>query len=126
MDAVHRVNAYVCFCVGICLNSILLWLVAKKSSENLRVYSRVLVQSVIVDTIYLTTSFFYTPVLLVTDGSLLIYGVGILTTENSGVGSAGASHLWDFALYSAWFSSVHFSQYSVLVPFLFRYFILTR
>lgn len=119
MDFAHRLNSYTCFLVGTGLTATLIWLALTKSGNELHDYARVLVQNAIVNWVYLAAGFAYTPVMLVTDGSMLIYGLGILTSADG--------HLWNRILYSSWFCSLVFStMYSLLVPFLFRYYTLCR
>jgi Serpentine type 7TM GPCR chemoreceptor Srd len=55
----HRVNGWVCFLVGVPLNLALLQLIEKESSSELRLYSRLLKQTVVADLFYLLSSFLY-------------------------------------------------------------------
>lgn len=53
MERLHQANAYGCFLVGGSLNLILLWLIVKKSNDELRVYSIILLQSAVINLVYL-------------------------------------------------------------------------
>lgn len=124
IDTVHRINSCTCFFIGIALNSTMIWLIVKKSSEEVRHYSRILLQTAFVDLAYLTVGFLYSPVVLIGSGQVVIYGVGILIGEDSS-GSA-AVRPRNFALYNIWSFMFYFSQYSASVPFIHRYFTLCR
>lgn len=121
-DSVHRLVAYVCFVVGIALNGTLLLLIWKRARTEVRVYSRILLQTALVGIAHLVLSFAYTPVLVVRDSRALVYGVGPLCMEAS---TPGAQR-WNLALHLAWTYVFFFGQYSVTVPFIHRYFSLCR
>lgn len=62
MEIFQRVNGYYCFFAGTGLNTVLVWLVRKQSTPELKVYSRILLQTAVVDLVYLTVMFIYMPV----------------------------------------------------------------
>ena len=62
MEQIHHANAYFCFLVGIGLNVTLIWAIIKKSSEELRLYSRILLQIGVLDLYYLVVTFLAEPV----------------------------------------------------------------
>jgi hypothetical protein len=62
MERVHQVNAYLCFGLGTGLNGTLVWLIRTKPNTELRVYSRILLQSAAVNLVFLLISAAYEPV----------------------------------------------------------------
>jgi len=64
MERFHRINGYTCFSPGVTLNSALIWLVWERSPVELRVCSRLLLQTAVIDMAYLITAFVYMPVSL--------------------------------------------------------------
>lgn len=126
MDTVHRVNNYVSFIVGSTLNATVLWLVAKKSSKELRLYSRILLQTAVVDLVFLATTFLYSPVILIGNGRAVMYGVGPLSLEPADASSAAVAAVrqWNLGAYTIWAYTLFFIQYSIAVPFIHRYFTL--
>src|SRR5688572_15608163 len=116
LDTLISVNANTCFFTGLVLNSTLVWLVFRHTPSSLRTYSRVLAQIAVVNILSLTTTVFFASVQLNGSSGSLCYGVGWLMRPNS--------RKWNFWINSAWFFMVCFTQYSVAVPFIYRYFIL--
>ena len=49
MESLFMANGYTAFILGTALNTTLLWLIVRKSSSELRPYSRILLQVVVVD-----------------------------------------------------------------------------
>jgi hypothetical protein len=62
MERAHQINAYACFAIGTSLNATLVWLVVSKSDDELRAYSRILLQTVLLNLLYLTIFAAYIPV----------------------------------------------------------------
>jgi len=59
-------------------------------------------------------------IVIVSDGSVAIYGVGPLMTSGNGFGSE-TTDFTQLVLVEAWYYIVHFSHYAVVVPFSCRY-----
>jgi len=123
MDSVQKINSYLCFFVGSALNLTLLWLIIKRSSDEARPYARILLQTVVIDLVFLTMTFLYSPVLLIGNGRCVIYGVGPLSVDN--INSKAVRH-WNFSLYAIWNYTFFFIQHSITVPFIHRYFTICR
>lgn len=62
MEQLHRINAYTCLLVGVPLNSALAWLIVRRSNDELRVYSRILLQTAVIDLLFLNIFALYIPV----------------------------------------------------------------
>ena len=122
-DLAASINATVSFAIGCTLNSILIWLILKRSSTELRTYSRVLLQIALLSMAYSTISVLFAPVMLATAQSSVIYGVGWLARENDG---SAETHVWNANLTHVWSYLLYLTQFSVIVPFIFRYFALCR
>jgi len=58
MEAFHQINGFACFIVGTGLNALLVWMIKYQSSDELRPYSRILLQVAYMDLLTLTTAFF--------------------------------------------------------------------
>ncbi|KAL3110726.1 hypothetical protein niasHT_011231 [Heterodera trifolii] len=46
---IHRWNAFVCLLLGFCFNSVLIWLLLFRSIKEMRSYSRILLQTAVVN-----------------------------------------------------------------------------
>lgn len=64
METLVRANGYVVFALGTLLNSTLIWLIVRKSSRELRLYSRILLQVAVIDIADLVLTFLLMPVCL--------------------------------------------------------------
>jgi Serpentine type 7TM GPCR chemoreceptor Srd len=53
MDFTLQVNGIACFVVGNALNTLLLLMIVRHTTPKLRVYSRILMQFLVVDALYL-------------------------------------------------------------------------
>ena len=49
IDTFHRLNSYTCFALGASLNLLLWWLAHKKTTSELKPYSRLILQTAYVD-----------------------------------------------------------------------------
>jgi len=143
MESIHRLNGYFCFFIGVGLNTWLVWLVRKRSPVELRPYSRLLLQTAVIDLVYLTITFVYMPVsclfrlchlllmlqtpllqiMIISDGAVVVYGVGALALNGL---ASPLSNKWNFVCISACYYMLLMSQCSVAVPFLYRYFAVCR
>lgn len=119
LDTAVAVNGTACFLIGCTLNITLIWLTHKRSPDSLRTYSRVLLQSAVLNIAGLTATAFYSPVQLAGAKGAITYGVGWLAKANDGTASTRA---WNFGVHCAWVYMVGITQYPIVAPFLFRYF----
>lgn len=148
MDRVHQINAYFCFVVGTGLNLTLIWLILRKSSAELKLYSRILLQTAVLNLLFLILSAAIVPVItpltqwiapthrqghshlqiiLIDNGITLQYGVGILTldADTSQTGSQKwMARLWNFLILTLYCCVLVFNECAVSMQFLFRYYAL--
>lgn len=118
LDAFAAINANACFFIGVALNGTLVWLILHHTPNALTTYSRVLTQIAVVNILSVATTVFFGSVQVNGSTGSICYGVGWLTRPNA--------RTWNLALSSAWFFMVMYGQFSMPVPFLYRYFILCR
>jgi len=81
MDLVHRINSVVCFFLGTALNSLVLYLVRKRTSEELRPYSCVLAQTAVVDLASLAVNLLFQPVYLTLGADSITGGLGLAVID---------------------------------------------
>ncbi|KAI1714856.1 serpentine type 7TM GPCR chemoreceptor str domain-containing protein [Ditylenchus destructor] len=125
MEIVHQINSYVCLCSGIALNSLLVWLIWKKTNGEVRYYSWILIQGCIVDSIYLIVASIVQPdfltvtiqVISVKGGDVLFSESGIFRYSSRSVNRI-TFHIWIFAY--------NFTKFSPLNQFYYRYLVLCR
>lgn len=119
LNTVASINATACFLLGVSLNITLIWLILKRSPTSLRTYSRVILQSALLNIVYLITTACYIPVQLASAKGSLTYGVGWILRANDG---SADTRTWNFTVHCVWGYMVFFTQLSIVVLFLFRYF----
>lgn len=78
VQLIYRVSNSVGFALSLLLNSLLLWLIRKRSPQELRTYSLILTQTCVVDLIYALALVLAMPLIIVVDGQLVILSVGWL------------------------------------------------
>lgn len=126
IDSIVAWNANLVFVTGLTLNATLLWLVLFHSSGELRAYSRVLYQTVAINTLYLFSTAF-SGIVNVSGGAegSVTYGVGwaMLSVDEGGNGSSpsAVARNWNFALLVLCDTSAYASMFSIVAPFLYRY-----
>uniref|UniRef100_A0A915DBF8 G-protein coupled receptors family 1 profile domain-containing protein n=1 Tax=Ditylenchus dipsaci TaxID=166011 RepID=A0A915DBF8_9BILA len=49
VSLVHEFNAYLCFSLSFFLNILLMWLISKKSTKEMKQYSLIILQTCIID-----------------------------------------------------------------------------
>ena len=59
IDRIHQLNGAICFALGLPLNLLLIWLIAQKSTEQMRVYKGILFQLTVADLYYLVINFLF-------------------------------------------------------------------
>lgn len=118
MDYPHQINNAVCFVVAVFLNSLLLCLIFNRSPAELKQYSRILVQMCLLDLLAATFAFLHGPVFLLSNGSVVLYGVGPLGQSDS--------HLFNLMVFLPWIWALAFEQSSLSMQFIYRYLIVCR
>lgn len=78
-----RSNALVCFGVGMPLNVLLCWAIVKRSPGELRAYRKVLLQTAILDTIFLLVSFLVQPVSAATVRRCQVLLTSVMTADST-------------------------------------------
>lgn len=116
-------HANACFFVGISTNGLLLWLVMKRTPSHLRDYSRILLQTVILNIVYLFSTVCYSSVTISNAYATTNYGQGWLVRGNDGT---PFTRTRNFVLCAIWLHMVYYTQFAVVVPFIYRYFALCR
>jgi hypothetical protein len=76
LNTAAAINATTTFLIGCTLNLAIIWLAFKRSPKALRTYSRVLLQTAVLNIVYLTVVFLYIPVGLSGTKGAVNYGVG--------------------------------------------------
>lgn len=109
---VYRVNNCVGFFLALLLNTLLLWLILKRSSEELRTYSIILVQTCLSDLLFALAIAVGVPVITVIDGGLVTFQAGWL---------AWIPLPTNFCLVSSTISIYIFSFSALGAQFLYRY-----
>ena len=91
-----RTNITVCFFSGVTVN-LLLFLIRRHSTDELRIYARLLLQTVVVSIGYLCITYAFTIAFLSTASGTIIR-VGPLARA----GVDGPTRVWNATLYSIW------------------------
>ncbi|KAI1717185.1 serpentine type 7TM GPCR chemoreceptor srd domain-containing protein [Ditylenchus destructor] len=117
MDSVHQINSYICLVSGITLNSLLIWLIWKKTNGGVRRYSFILLQGCIVDLIYLILASIVQPVILINGGDVLFSQFGIFRYFSRSVNCI-TIYIWIYAF--------NFTKFSPLIQFYYRYLVICR
>ncbi|KAI1699451.1 serpentine type 7TM GPCR chemoreceptor srd domain-containing protein [Ditylenchus destructor] len=117
VSAVHETNCWIVVTLGLVLNSVLIFLIFKQTSKEMRIYSRILLQTAFIDFCCLLTTAFVQPIYLMYNGHNVVITNGLLR-------SFGQS--WAFVMTMWWFFIGCFSIISNCVPFIYRYLVLCR
>uniref|UniRef100_A0A915DJZ8 Taste receptor type 2 n=1 Tax=Ditylenchus dipsaci TaxID=166011 RepID=A0A915DJZ8_9BILA len=115
--AVHKINCWIVVVLGIFLNSLLLWLIKKRSSKELELYSKILRQACLIDFLSLFVIAAVQPIYVIYDGYNIMLSNGFLGWLAFPYSSNGMA-LWFFCFY--------FAIISNCVPFVYRYMVLCR
>ena len=87
------ISALLSLIVGLPLNFLLCWVIIWRSSEELRVYRKVLLQTAVVDTAFLLVSFLVQPAVIADEGRDFLYGLGAVMRA-SAPATASTSPRW--------------------------------
>lgn len=122
MESLVRINTSVCFVLGHSLNALLAYFILKHSTAELRIYARILQQTVVVNSLYLCMVFAFGPICVSSPFGSMYYGVGPLarTAMADGVIDESA-RAWNITLYIVWIYTVYAIQFTVGAQFIFRY-----
>ncbi|KAI1717055.1 serpentine type 7TM GPCR chemoreceptor str domain-containing protein [Ditylenchus destructor] len=113
----HAINDYTIATCGLTLNAILVWLVINRSAKEMKIYSKILLQTCIIDFALLTFIMAVQPIYLVHDGWNLLVSNGPFRA---------ITHPWNYMLMATWFFIVYFSIVSNCVPFIYRYLVICK
>ncbi|KAI1695164.1 serpentine type 7TM GPCR chemoreceptor srd domain-containing protein [Ditylenchus destructor] len=111
VSTVHEANCWVVVILGLILNMLLIFLILKRTSKEMRIYSRILLQTSFIDFCGLLTTAFVQPIYLMYNGHNVVITNGLLR-------SFGQS--WAFVMTMLWFFIGCFSIISNCVPFIYR------
>ncbi|KAI1707206.1 serpentine type 7TM GPCR chemoreceptor str domain-containing protein [Ditylenchus destructor] len=114
---VHEVNCWLCAILGIFVNSLLIWLIVYRSVAEIRPYSRILLQTCVIDIYTIITMIVLQPVFVIVSGWNVMYVNG----------PARYSALpYNFILMLLWMFGFYFSIISNALQFFYRYLVLCR
>ncbi|KAI1714734.1 serpentine type 7TM GPCR chemoreceptor srd domain-containing protein [Ditylenchus destructor] len=112
---VHDVNCWLCGVLGIFFNSLLIWMIVYCSEAEIRPYSRIFLQTCVIDVYTIITMIIVQPVFVIVSGWIVLY-------EN---GSARYLPLpYNFILMLIWLFGFYFSIISNALQFFYRYLVL--
>ncbi|KAI1695153.1 serpentine type 7TM GPCR chemoreceptor srd domain-containing protein [Ditylenchus destructor] len=114
---VHEINCWLVVTVGTVLNALLIWLVLTKSVKEMKIYSKVLLQTCVIDLLMILLVLLIQPIYVVFEGYNVLLSNGLLKN---------ASPPYNFILMLIWFFGACFSTISSCVPFIYRYLLLCR
>lgn len=122
MDSLVRLNTSLCLVVGLSLNSLLYYFILKHSTADLRVYVRILLQTVVFNALYLCAVYAFGPVYVANSAGTMTYGVGPLVRSAlvDGVNDA-ENRAWNITVYAVWLYTKNAIQFTVGAQFIFRY-----
>lgn len=122
MESLVRINTTVCFFGGLSLNSLLCYLILWHSTDELRVYARILLQTVILNSLYLCAVYVFAPICVASTAGAMYYGVGPLVRTSIAGGVVDAeARTWNIALYALCVYTVCAIQFTLGAQFIFRY-----
>lgn len=113
----HLINTSTCLVIGYVLNITLLWLISKRTPQEMLIYRPILYLSTITDLVYLAVYIVVQPVMIIDSGLCAIISLGPL---------GWLPQPWNFVLISHWMFFYQFSQYSLGVPFVYRYMVICK
>ena len=120
-EQLHRWNALLCPCIGYVTNLGLVLLVLKRTPKELRVHSRILLQTCIVDLLLLTLVAIAQPVMSIQPNGIAV----ILFQENFFNFIRRESPAPVLAIFFClWFLLHNFEVNGISVPFLYRFLVL--
>ncbi|KAI1706122.1 serpentine type 7TM GPCR chemoreceptor str domain-containing protein [Ditylenchus destructor] len=114
---VHEVNCWLCAILGIFFNSLLIWMIVYRSVAEIRPYSRILLQTCVIDIYTVVTMIVVQPVFAIVSGWNVMHENGI------------ARHLplpYNVILMLLWIFGYYFSIISNALQFFYRYLVLCR
>ena len=64
LDEVNKLSAHACFAAAATFNTLLIWLIKRKSTAELKPYARILLQMSVIDLALASLTFLHAPVVL--------------------------------------------------------------
>uniref|UniRef100_A0A915EFR9 Vomeronasal type-1 receptor n=1 Tax=Ditylenchus dipsaci TaxID=166011 RepID=A0A915EFR9_9BILA len=113
----HTINCYVCFVLGCFLNCLLIYLIKKKTVNEMKMYSRILLQTCFNNLYNLAISALVQPIYILEGDRSIIFHNGMLRTSPPSI-----QHI----TYLAWFLGFYFSALFLPVQFIYRYLVLCK
>ncbi|KAF7636793.1 hypothetical protein Mgra_00003739 [Meloidogyne graminicola] len=114
---INEASAISAFCIGVTLNSILIWLIIKKSPKEMRVFSHILLQTCFADLIMLTINVLTQPIYTSDEGIGIVLLNGPVHNLNS---------LPQNLMLFIWDNCFFFSFFGFAAQFVYRYLIVNR
>ncbi|KAI1703416.1 serpentine type 7TM GPCR chemoreceptor srd domain-containing protein [Ditylenchus destructor] len=117
VSSLNSVHDCIVVGLGLTLNILLAWLILMRSVKEMQVYSKVLMQTCILDIFLLIVIGIVQPIYVLHNGWNMLVVNGPLRTVD---------HPWNHIQMAAWFFAHTFSIISNCVPFVYRYFLICR
>ncbi|KAL3101963.1 hypothetical protein niasHS_003372 [Heterodera schachtii] len=112
-----KLNSLFCLLFGVPLNSLLIWLLLRRTSNEMRAFSQLLVQTCVVDLLVLVLAALVLPVFFVENG----IGFDVMAGPLQSLPNP-ANHF----VFMLWFGLFYFSIEGIAVQFIYRYLTICR
>ncbi|KAL3110039.1 hypothetical protein niasHT_015642 [Heterodera trifolii] len=112
-----KLNSLFCLLFGVPLNSLLIWLLLRRTSNEMRAFSQLLVQTCVVDLLVLILAALVLPVFFVENG----IGFDVMAGPLQSLPNP-ANHF----VFMLWFGIFYFSIEGIAVQFIYRYLTICR
>jgi len=124
MPTINRISNSLSCGISLCLNTLLIYLIARKSTREMRVYSRILLMTCITDLCYSLILFVTMPISTVIDGNHIILQIGYLFPRGC-PGINEERRVWlDFTLVMLWALVFMYHVNALPMQYVYRYLIL--
>uniref|UniRef100_A0A915ETQ1 G protein-coupled receptor n=1 Tax=Ditylenchus dipsaci TaxID=166011 RepID=A0A915ETQ1_9BILA len=117
IDTFYTINFWLAFACGMTLNIVLIWLICKRSTNEMKAYSRILMQACIIDIYTLVVAAIGEPVYFIYEGVPMVF----LNDR-----AAYKSEALRFTLVQLWYFGLYIATGSCAIQFLYRYLMLCR
>ncbi len=117
------INNWVCFILAMVANSFLLWLVWKRTPAELRIYSRILTQSAILNLATILTEQLMQPMIVSRGPYTMTCGLGWAVLDPQG---GEFNRQWNIVLLGATLFAWYSTFYTMSLAYYYRYVIICR
>lgn len=114
---------WLCFLVGVPINTLLLWFIRYHTAKEMRPYARIMLQTAVFDLALLLMAILWKSITISNAQATVIYGIGLLTADGT---TCVVCRWWNFVGQLLWVFVAGTNRFAIPTQFYYRFAVMGR